>query len=152
MFYRPKTGMLAWILFRITGLALVFYLAMHILVISNLHDPAKFDKTMEFLGSWQFRLLEIGLFLVVLYHALNGIRIFIIDFFNGSLYQAKMWWILMGIGVVLFAAGAYPMFEDALHWKNHPSPETAQVVPATAPASCAQTPCAECTGEEISHE
>ena len=36
MHYRWKTGMLAWVMFRITGLALVGYLAMHIIVISNL--------------------------------------------------------------------------------------------------------------------
>lgn len=119
MIYRFKTGMLAWALFRLTGLALVIYLAMHIIVISNLHDPDKFNKTMEFLGSWQFRVLEIGLFLVVLYHALNGVRIFIIDFFNGSLYQAKLFWSLMGIGIVLFVLGAYPMISHALYWKDH---------------------------------
>lgn len=118
MIYRFKTGMLAWALFRLTGLALVFYLAMHILVISNLHDAGKFDSTMAFLGSWQFRFLEIGLFAVVLYHALNGIRILIIDFFHGSLFQSKLFWILMAVGLVLFALGTYPMLSHALFWKK----------------------------------
>lgn len=118
MRYKIQTGMLAWILFRLTGLALVVYLAMHITVISNLHDPDKFDATMRFLGSWQFRVLEIGLFLVVLYHALNGIRIIVVDFFNGALYQAKLFWSLMAVGVVLFALGTYPMWNHAMHWKG----------------------------------
>jgi len=108
--------MLAWILFRLTGLALVVYLIMHINVISNLHDPARFNEVMDFLGSWQFRMLEIGLFGVVLYHAMNGIRIFIIDFFDGALYQAKLFWSLMGVAVLLFIAGAYPIFSHALYW------------------------------------
>ncbi len=116
MRYRWKTGMLAWILFRLTGLALVVYLIMHINVISNLHDPARFNEVMDFLGSWQFRMLEIGLFGVVLYHAMNGIRIFIIDFFDGALYQAKLFWSLMGVAVLLFIAGAYPIFSHALYW------------------------------------
>lgn len=119
MLYKIKTGMFAWLLFRLTGLALVFYLALHITVISNLHDPAKFDEAMAVLGSWQFRFLEIGLFILVLYHALNGIRIFIVDFFDGSVYQAKLFWALMGVGVILFAAGAYPLVSHALYWKQH---------------------------------
>jgi len=118
MHYRWKTGMLAWIMFRISGLALVAYLALHIMVISNLHDPDKFNNAMAFVGSWQFRILELGLLIVVLYHALNGVRVFIIDFFNGSLYQAKLFWSLMAVGVVLFALGAYPMLTHALYWKD----------------------------------
>ncbi len=118
MRYRWKTGMLAWVLFRLTGLALVGYLAMHIIVISNLHDPNKFNETMRFLGSWQFRILELGLFFVVLYHALNGIRVIIVDFFNGSVHQAKMFWGLAVLGLILFIAGAYPMVSHALYWKD----------------------------------
>ncbi len=118
MHYRWKTGMLAWVLFRVTGLALVGYLAMHLMVISNLHDPNKFDATMRFLGSWQFRILELGLFFVVLYHALNGIRVIIVDFFNGSVHQARLFWGLAALGFVLFIAGAYPMVSHALYWKD----------------------------------
>lgn len=118
MIYRWKTGMLAWVLFRLSGLALVVYLGMHIMVISNLHDPQKFNDTMVFLGSWQFRMLELGLWGVVLYHALNGVRIFIIDFFNGALYQARMFWIMAVLFVILFLAGAYPMFSHAIYWKD----------------------------------
>jgi len=130
MLYKIKTGMLAWILFRLTGLGLVFYMALHIHVISNLHDPTKFNDAMAFLGSWQFRFLEIGLFILVLYHALNGIRIFIVDFFNGSLYQAKLFWTLMGVGFFLFLAGAYPMVSHALHWKKEQTQTTMVVKPA----------------------
>lgn len=115
MRYRIKTGMLAWLLFRITGLALVLYLVMHIHVISSLHDPDKFDKTMAFLGSWQFRILEIGLLAAILVHSMNGVRIFLIDFWNGSLYQAKLFWILLAIGFILLVAGGYPIFSHAIH-------------------------------------
>jgi len=116
MHYRWKTGMLAWVLFRLTGLALILYLSMHIWVISNLHDREKFDLVMNFLGSWQFRLLEIGLFIAVIYHALNGVRIMIVDFWGGAVHQARIFWILAVIGFILFIAGAYPMFKHTLHW------------------------------------
>ncbi|HHE46195.1 MAG TPA: succinate dehydrogenase, cytochrome b556 subunit [Bacteroidetes bacterium] len=128
MFYRPKTGMLAWILFRTTGILLIIYLAMHITVISNLHNPGKFNETMAFLGSWQFRLLEIGLYAVVIYHALNGVRILIIDFWKGALFQAKMFWILAAIGLVLFVAGAYPIFTHAMYWKHNPDKSNYHII------------------------
>ncbi len=128
MRYRWKTGMLAWILFRVTGLLLVVYLAMHISVISSLHNEAGFDRTMNILGAWQFRVLELGLLAVVVYHAMNGVRIFIVDFFNGALYQAKLFWVMMVIGAVLFLAGAYPMFSHTLYCKKHAGePSHAQV-------------------------
>ncbi len=133
MHYRWKTGMLAWVLFRITGLALVGYLAMHVIVISNLHDPAKFNQTMGFLGSWKFRLLEIGLFLVVLYHSMNGVRIFLVDFFNGSQHQARIFWILAAVGVILFAAGTYPMLSHALYWKDHQGVPSVTAVTTSPP-------------------
>ncbi len=115
MWYRIKTGMLAWIIFRLTGLALVVYLFMHIHVISNLSDPSKFDQTMEFLGSPLFRFLEIGLLAAIIVHALNGIRILIVDFGKGALVQAKLFWILFVIGLVLLLAGSYPMISHIWH-------------------------------------
>ena len=137
MHYKYKTGMLAWALFRLSGIALVVYLAMHITVISSLSNPDTFNRTMKLLGIWYFRALEIGLLLVVVYHALNGIRIFVVDFWNGSLYQARLFWILMAVGAVIFLAGAYPMFSHLLYWKENPpekhtiidGPESATAVP-----------------------
>ena len=118
MWYRVKTGMFAWLIFRITGLALVFYLIMHIHVVSSLANPAAFDKTMNFLGSPLFRILELGLLAAVLIHAMNGVRILIVDFGKGALYQAKLFWILFAVGIVLFIAGSYPMISHALHAKD----------------------------------
>ena len=141
MHYRWKTGMLAWVLFRITGLALVAYIAMHIMVISSLHDPAKFDKTMVFLGSWKFRLLEIGLFAVVLYHSLNGVRIFIIDFFDGSTKQAKLFWGLAVAGLILFAAGTYPMLHHALYWKDKEQGRATLATAGVGSISAAESGC-----------
>lgn len=124
MFYRPKTGMIAWMLFRLTGLALVFYLSMHIFIVSSLQNPDGFNKAMGFLGSWQFRFLEIGLFAVVIYHSMNGVRILIIDFFDGALYHVKLFWTMAAIGFVFFLLGVYPIITHALYWKENP--KTAQ--------------------------
>ena len=115
MRYRVKTGMAAWLLHRITGLGLVVYLVLHINVISNLHDPAGFNKVMTFLGSPLFRFLEVGLLAFVIYHAVNGIRVIWVDFFEGSANQAKIFWVLTVIGVIIFILGAIPMVQHGIH-------------------------------------
>ncbi len=108
MRYKWKTGMWAFVLHRVTGLALTVYLLMHINVVSTLHNPDSFDKTMAFLNMPLFKILEIGLLLAVIYHALNGVRVFLIDFTNSTRTHVKIWWVLAAIGFVIFVVGAYP--------------------------------------------
>ena len=95
-------------LHRLAGLALIFYLSLHIWVINSLtYGEKTFNDVMIFLSSPLFKLLEVGLWGVILFHAFNGVRIVIVDFFKGSLAQKK-WFIradrhglcLVGAGIV----------------------------------------------------
>jgi len=102
--------MVAWLLHRLSGLALTFYLCLHIYVIHSLtYGPERFNAMMKFLGSPLFKALEIGLFGVILYHAFNGIRVIIIDFWGGSRIQKQLFYILMAVAALLFLAGAARM-------------------------------------------
>lgn len=108
--YKWRIGMAAWFLHRLSGLALIFYLCLHIYVIHNLaYGEKRFNETMQFLGSPLFKLLEIGLLGVILYHAFNGLRIIIIDFWGGTRIQKKLFLIFMAVAVALFVAGAARM-------------------------------------------
>ncbi len=108
--YYKFLGSWAWILHRLTGLALIFYLSLHVWVISTLAgDNGQFNEIMKFLGSPLFKYLEIGLWFVILFHAFNGIRVVIVDFFKGSLYHKSLFWILMIIAFVLWVWGSYIM-------------------------------------------
>ncbi len=113
MHYKWKTGMFAFAFHRITGLALALYLILHITVVSNLYDPEKFDGVMKFLNQPLFKLLEIGLLAAVIYHSLNGVRIFLIDFLGQTRSHAKIFWVLAAVGLILFVLGAYPLFHHA---------------------------------------
>lgn len=113
MHYKWKTGHWAFVIHRVTGLALSVYLIMHIYVISNLYRPENFDKVMGFLNQPLFKLAEIGLLFCVIYHALNGIRIGLIDFANGTTKHAQIFWVLMVIGIIVFIAGAIPFMHHA---------------------------------------
>jgi succinate dehydrogenase / fumarate reductase cytochrome b subunit len=109
--YKWRTGMAAWALHRLSGLALIFYLTLHIWVTHNLGiSQSKFNFWMDLLSSPIFKLLEIGLLGVVLYHALNGLRIILIDLGWGVKYHKAVFWGLVLIGGVAFLAGGYELF------------------------------------------
>jgi succinate dehydrogenase cytochrome b subunit len=106
------SGMLAWALQRVTGLLLLFYLFLHIHTISKLSQgPAAFNAAMATFHSPLFKLLEIALLGTVILHAFNGIRITLVDLGIGvNKQQHLFWYVAVGIGLLVFLAGAIPMF------------------------------------------
>jgi succinate dehydrogenase / fumarate reductase cytochrome b subunit len=106
--YYNFVGSWAWILHRLSGLALVFYITLHIWVINTLtQGPEKFETIMNFLNSPLFKYLEVGLWGIILFHAFNGVRIIIVDFFKGSFAQKKVFSILILIAFFMWAIGSY---------------------------------------------
>lgn len=106
--YYNFVGSWAWILHRLSGLALVFYITLHIWVINTLtQGPEKFETIMNFLSSPLFKYLEVGLWAIILFHAFNGVRIIIVDFFKGSFAQKKVFFILILIAFIMWAIGSF---------------------------------------------
>lgn len=78
--YRMHAGTFAWILHRLSGLGLIFYLLLHIWVISHLIGGREsFDGIMEWFNNPLFKFLEIGLIGVIFYHLFNGLRVTLVD-------------------------------------------------------------------------
>ncbi len=74
-------GMWAWVLFRISGLVLVAYLLVHLWVISQGRDGGPLDLDNLF-GTFDTPFLVfLGSLIVaaLIYHALNGVRIVLMD-------------------------------------------------------------------------
>lgn len=106
--YYKFVGSWAWILHRLSGLALIFYLTLHLWVVNTLtQGPEQFNGVMGFLGSPLFKLLEIGLWGVILFHAFNGARIVIVDFSKGSLFHKKLFYVFIAIAFIMWVAGGY---------------------------------------------
>jgi succinate dehydrogenase / fumarate reductase, cytochrome b subunit len=105
------SGMVAWTIQRVTGLLLLFYLFLHVHTISKLSQgPAAFNAAMATFHSPFFKLLEILLLGIVVLHALNGIRITLLDVGVGMDRQRQLFWIVsVGVGILIFLAGAIPM-------------------------------------------
>ena len=103
------TGMWAWLLFRISGLILVFYLGAHIVAISM----GQFDKLDALFTTFDNPVLvlaDLALVVAVLYHALNGVRIILMDFGIGIHRHKVMFWSAMAVVVICFAVFAYVAF------------------------------------------
>ena len=95
--YRGREGQWAFILHRLSGVALALYLLLHVFDISLvMYGPRAFNTFLAFYHQWPFR---IGLILViagVVYHALNGLRIIIMDFTEwGVKIQRPLWYGVM---------------------------------------------------------
>lgn len=106
--YRGKVGMWSWVLHRITGVAIFFFLLVHVLDTALVRvSPEAYNVVISTYKTPLIGLAELGLVAAILYHALNGIRITLIDFWSkGAKYQNQMFWVVVGISVVLFAAFA----------------------------------------------
>lgn len=107
------TGMWAWLLFRISGLILVFYLGAHIVVIST-SQWSEAGKTLNDLMKAFHHpvlvLLDLALVVAVLYHALNGVRVILMDLGIGVKSHKVVYWVCMAVVVLLFAVFAYVAF------------------------------------------
>ena len=112
MRYRWQLGFWAFLLMRISGVALIFYLVLHIYVLSHLLDgPQAFDELMETVQSPLFKFFELALLGGVLYHAFNGLRIFWVDIASAAQTQKAWFWAMVSLGVVVFIFGAIPILK-----------------------------------------
>jgi succinate dehydrogenase / fumarate reductase cytochrome b subunit len=106
--------MWAWLLFRISGVLLAFYLLAHIIIISMGQagaDGETFDKLMKMFDSPIAVILDLLLVAAVLYHALNGVRIVLMDFGIGIKRHKVIYWICMAVALICFVFFAYVAFD-----------------------------------------
>ncbi|RMG57937.1 MAG: succinate dehydrogenase, cytochrome b556 subunit [Deltaproteobacteria bacterium] len=116
MGYRWHTGSVAWILHRLSGVALTFYLVLHIWVIHHIgQGPEAFNAIMAKVQTPLFKFLELGLLGTVLYHSFNGFRILLFDFGIGIRQQKQIFWGTVVVGLLVFAVSGYGMLSHILH-------------------------------------
>ena len=106
--YRGKVGMWSWVLHRITGVAIFFFLLVHVLDTALVRvSPEAYNVVIESYKTPIVGLAELGLVGAILFHGLNGLRIIAVDFWSkGTKYQNVMFWIAIIISVVAVAGFA----------------------------------------------
>ena len=81
-------GSWAFILNRLTGLGLTFYLGLHLIVLNKLaQGPRAYDEFVAFSQSSLIKFGEIVLVAAVVFHGLNGLRLTLHAFGVGIRYQ-----------------------------------------------------------------
>jgi succinate dehydrogenase / fumarate reductase cytochrome b subunit len=104
--YRGDPGMWSWVLHRISGATIFFFLFVHVLDTALVRvSPQAYNEIIETYKTPIIGLMEIGLVAAVLYHALNGIRVILIDFWSeGPRYQRQMLWVVAGVFLTVLIA------------------------------------------------
>lgn len=109
-----KTGMWAWVGHRLTGIALVVYIFLHLSFISTAsfgEDGASFDDLMATTSQPLFVAMDFLLVIVVIYHAMNGLRVVLFDLGVGIRHQKLVFWIVMAIAGVLIVGGLWAIWD-----------------------------------------
>ena len=109
--YRGREGYWAWLLHRVSGVAIILFLFLHVLDTSLIgFGPEAYESFVFLYRIPVFRVLEVALAGACLYHGINGIRIIVIDFVgSASRIQRQMWYAVWASFVVLFLPTAFIM-------------------------------------------
>jgi succinate dehydrogenase / fumarate reductase cytochrome b subunit len=107
--YKGQSGMWSWLLHRVAGLGILLFLLVHIVDISLLGlGPNVYNEGIALFGTTIVRIVSLGLIAGVLYHAFNGLRITLIDFWpKGARYQRMMFATVLALTIVCFVPMAY---------------------------------------------
>jgi succinate dehydrogenase / fumarate reductase cytochrome b subunit len=101
--YRGGAGMVAWAFHRISGLAIWVFIVLHVFDIwLSGANAALYDELLGIYASPIGRVGEMLLGAALLYHALNGLRIVIMDFWPAmTRFHRQMWYVSWAIFVVV---------------------------------------------------
>jgi len=121
--YRGGNGMLAWAFHRISGVAVWLFVILHVLDIFLVGAaPDTYDTLLVIYATPAGIVMEWLLGAAVLYHALNGLRIIVMDFWPPmTRFYRKLWYLvwalfaLIGIPVTVVIFG---QFARAMGWAS----------------------------------
>ena len=103
--YRGREGMWSWVAHRVTGVLIFFFLFAHVMDTALVRvSPEAYN---EVIGTYKNPIVglgEAGLVAAVIFHAFNGVRLILVDFWaKGPRYQRQMLWAVVALFVVFFA-------------------------------------------------
>jgi succinate dehydrogenase / fumarate reductase cytochrome b subunit len=118
--YRGGIGQWSWAAHRITGVLVVAFLFGHIVDTFGLgFGPELYDETISLYQQWWFKPFEVALVAATLYHALNGLRIILFDFWpHLALRQRQFAYAELALFAVGFLPAAFFMLRSA--WLGSP--------------------------------
>jgi succinate dehydrogenase / fumarate reductase, cytochrome b subunit len=120
--YRGREGMWSWILHRATGLGILLFLIVHVVETGLvIYSPALYDGFLTLYKSPFFRFAELGIVFAVLFHAVNGLRIVVQDFWPYVMQRQRQ---LVWAGAVVVVLAMIPitwmMVAPLFGWAEEP--------------------------------
>ena len=107
--YKGQGPMLTFILHRIGGVGMAIFITVHILASFMGGETGVFLNTI-----YEHWLFQIFIFFCVLFHAINGLRITIVDLFPKLLvYQREAIWVEWAVFIPLFAIAVFVIISTA---------------------------------------
>jgi succinate dehydrogenase / fumarate reductase cytochrome b subunit len=111
--------MLAWLLHRLSGLALSGYLLLHLYDLrAAQYGTRAFDEVLADFQTPFWKVMDLLLLLAVLFHGLNGIRLLLFDAGMGIRHQRQLFWLAFGLTVAIFLFSSVMVFT---HLPNSPA-------------------------------
>jgi succinate dehydrogenase cytochrome b subunit len=113
--YKGGIGQWSWAAHRITGVLVVAFLFGHIVdTFAVGFGPHLYDETISLYKQWWFKPFEVALIAAVLFHALNGLRIILFDFWPSlALKQRQFAYAEFVLFIIGFAPAAFFMLRSA---------------------------------------
>ena len=108
--YKGQGPMLTFVLHRIGGLGMAIFVTIHILASFLGGEGGKFVNTIY--ENWLF---QIFIFFCALFHAINGLRITIIDLFPKLIvYQREATWVQWAVFLPVYGIAVIVIIQTAL--------------------------------------
>lgn len=105
--YRGREGQWTWLAHRVTGVGVLLFLFAHIVDTALVGwGPEAYNRVVAVYHNPIVELMELGLVAAVIFHALNGMRIMIIDFWPQTASRHRM---LSWGTLTLFVAAMAPI-------------------------------------------
>lgn len=103
--YRGNEGMWSWVLHRISGIGIYFFLLVHVLDTSLIRvSPEAYNAVIATYKNPIMGLGEVVLVGAVAFHAMNGLRIIAVDAFPAATrIQRILFWVVIALVIVLMA-------------------------------------------------
>ena len=117
--YKGREGQWSWIAHRVTGVAIILFLFAHVIDTALVGwGPTAYNRVIHVYQNPIVGLLELGLVAAVIYHALNGLRIMVIDFWpKAADWNRRLIYGTVGLYVASMAPITFLMVKHVL--KEH---------------------------------
>jgi succinate dehydrogenase / fumarate reductase cytochrome b subunit len=119
--YRGREGSWAYVFHRLSGIGVWVFIILHIIDIWLVGAaPEHYDSLLALYATIPGRIMETLLGAALLYHALNGMRILIIDLWPSmTVHHRKLWWatwiIFFGVGIPGALIILRPLWKDPVN-------------------------------------